>query len=196
MGSRSNGSRANSSRWNKSWGGKCSWGGKWRAGVVGGACVIAVSLATGPLAIAQQAVGPDAVDSGLTESAEVEPGAIGRTVEAMNPVNWNWPSFKPPQWKMPQLLPAREDRERIVKKNDSLWSDVATTTQQSWNKTKQVLHPRKLNPMNWWSAPSEPSRPVAPKSPGFFGSLFGPADQPEERVADVTDFLGQDRPDR
>ncbi len=196
MGSRSNGSRTNSSRLNKSWGGKWSRGETWRAAVTAGACVVAVSLATGPLAIAQAPGGAEAVNAGLADSDAVEPGPIARTVGAMNPANWNWPSFKPPQLKMPQLLPAREDRERIVEKNDSLWDDVATTSQRSWNKTKEVLHPRKLNPMTWWSAPDEPSQPVAQKSPGFFGSLFGPADQPEERVADVTDFLGQDRPDR
>lgn len=123
-----------------------------------------------------------------------EPGPIGRAVETINPVNWNWPTFNPPPWKMPQLLPAREDTERIVKKKNSLWDDVSSTTQKSWQKTKEVLHPQNLNPMNWWASPAESTRPNTTESPGFFGSLFQPAQEPEARVATVTDFLGQERP--
>ncbi len=130
------------------------------------------------------------------EPAPMEPGPIGRTMEAVNPANWNWPTFNPPQWNLPKLLPAPEDKERIVQKKNSLWDDVSATSHKSWQKTKEVLHPQKLNPMNWWSAPAAapPSRDSG--SPGFFGSLFQPNPEPEARVADVSEFLEQDRVNR
>lgn len=127
-------------------------------------------------------------------------GPIGQAVETLNPLNWNWPTFSPPQLRVPQLLPAREEQQRIVEKKNSLWDDVSGTTRRSWQRTKEALSPQKWNPMNWWTPadpgrPPETRRPAGQESPGFFGSLFRPS-EPEARVANVTDFLGQERPNR
>lgn len=125
---------------------------------------------------------------------------VGQFFQAANPMNWPWPKFKAPAWKMPQfgqMMPSSSDQQRIVKKKDSLFSDVGTTAKKSWNKTKEVFSPQNLNPMRLVSSPKSTTDQEAEKpqseSPGFFGSLFqSPA--PSERVANVNDFLNQDRP--
>jgi len=122
-------------------------------------------------------------------------GTPSSPVNVLNPLTWNWPQWKAPELKMPRwrsVLPSRNDKDRIVKKKDSLFDDVAGTAQKSWAKTKEVLHPRNLNPMNLFRGDDSPR---GSRSPGFFGSLFQPQ-EPPDRVAGVTEYLSRPRPGR
>ena len=79
------------------------------------------------------------------ERAEATP--TGSMASGLNPLNWEMP-----QWKMPnfrEMLPAPEEKARIKKKKDGLFDEVTQTASRSWNRTKEVLNPQKLNPANF-----------------------------------------------
>jgi hypothetical protein len=128
-----------------------------------------------------------------TADRPVEPSPVQRVSRTLNPANWRMPSFL----KMPDfrgMLPAKEDQTRIRKKKNSLVDDVSKTASQSWQRTKQTLSPKNLNPIRFMPASTKSARPAKPAdSPGFFGSMFSSPREPS-RPTTVTDFLGQEKP--
>ncbi|TWU21023.1 hypothetical protein Pla52o_40550 [Novipirellula galeiformis] len=109
---------------------------------------------------------------------------MGEFFSGLNPMNWKMPNFK-------SVLPGQDETARIKEKKDGLVSDVSATASRSWQRTKEVLDPRRLSPSNWLPAQSESPQS---ESPGFFSSLFGgkaEAEADSERVATVGDFLAQ-----
>ena len=157
------------------------------------ATVIAVTVLWTTNSIEAQQPAEPSGQATATQSAETPDAS-----PTLNPLNWNLPSFKTPQWKMPNfgsLLPAPEDKERIIKKKDNLFTDISSTAKSSWQRTKEALDPQKLNPMKMFATSDSPETSAESERPGFFRSLFA-APEPEERVANVNDFLGQDRPMR
>lgn len=128
-----------------------------------------------------------------------EPGAFSKMAQTLNPANWKMPSMpKAPGFRMPGFLVPNADQERIVERKNGLMTDVKTTASKSWQRTKEAFNPARLNPMNMFAgAGTGPTPPAQSDSPGFFSSMFGApkaATGPEERVANVNDFLGQQRP--
>ncbi len=106
----------------------------------------------------------------------------------LNPMNWKMPSFH-----MPEFLVPNDDQERIVQRKNTLVGDIKSTSSKSWQRTKAIFNPARLNPMNMFAGPTPP--PGHQKKPGFFSSLLSPSTpEPEERVATVNQFLNQDRP--
>ncbi|WP_442505972.1 hypothetical protein SH528x_004791 [Novipirellula sp. SH528] len=104
---------------------------------------------------------------------------MGEFVSGLNPMNWKMPNFK-------SMLPGQDDTVRIKQKKDGLVSDVTQTASRSWQKTKEVLNPRRLLPA--------PSATPKDDSPGFFASMFGAksaAETETDKVATVSDFLAQ-----
>lgn len=124
----------------------------------------------------------------------VEPSPMGKMVSGLNPMNWKMPKLKMPSFK--EMLPGQEEKARITKKKDGLFSEVGKTASNSWSRTKAALNPQKLNPVNFFTAsartPSEPE--PEKKKPGFFHSLFNPGAAEAQDDATVTDFLSQSRP--
>ncbi|MFG0290249.1 MAG: hypothetical protein ACF8CQ_18870 [Rhodopirellula sp. JB044] len=113
-----------------------------------------------------------------------QPSAMSK----LNPMNWKVPSFR-----LPNFLVHNDDQERIVERKNGLVSDVKSTASRSWQRTKETFNPARLNPMNLFAGTSTDS--TTEKKPGFFSSLLSPAPaEPEERVATVNDWLGQERP--
>lgn len=126
---------------------------------------------------------------------DAEPGVFTKAAQTLNPTNWKMPSA--PKFRLPAFLVPNEDQDRIVQRKDSLFTDVKTTASKSWQRTKETFNPARLNPMNMFAGNTTAPKTAEPESPGFFGSLFGApkaASGPEERVANVNDFLGLDRP--
>ena len=115
----------------------------------------------------------------------------------LNPANWKMPSFKMPEMKMPSfksMLPQSEEKQRIVKKKDSFFSEIGQTASNSWTRTKEVFNPQKLNPTRFFTASSRtPSKPEPEAKPGFFSSLFSPGKTSADKSS-ATDFLKQQRP--
>jgi len=105
--------------------------------------------------------------------------------QKINPANWKMPSFR-----LPNFLVRHDEQERIVERKDGLVSDIKGTASRSWQRTKKTFNPARLNPMNLFAGPT--TGPDQEKKPGFFSSLLTPP-QPEERVATVNEWLGQDR---
>lgn len=129
-----------------------------------------------------------------TASADttVEPSPLGQVVNGLNPANW-----KMPEWKMPSLkglLPNQEEKARITKKKDGLFSEVGKTVSNRWAKTKETFSPDKLNPVNFFQASARTNVTPAKKEPGFFSSLFSPGQEDVKSDTTVSDFLGQSRP--
>lgn len=134
------------------------------------------------------------LSTAVAQTETTDPTPIGRMAAGLNPMNW-----KMPEWKMPnfrQILPAQDEKARIKKKKDGLLEEVTQTASKSWNRTKEVLSPQKLNPVNFFSASARmPSSDRTEKAePGFFRSLFTPAAPPADNNSTVTDFLRQSRP--
>ena len=124
-----------------------------------------------------------------TASADtlVEPSPMGRLVSGLNPANWTMPNFR-------SILPGQEEKARIKKKKDGLFTEVSGTAANSWAKTKEIFNPQKLNPARMFPASARtPSSREDSKEPGFFQSLFSPQ-PPEREVTTVNDFLKQSRP--
>lgn len=131
---------------------------------------------------------------GPSASAQEAKGPISGIAEKLNPMNWKMPSMKPPGFRLPNFLVANEDQDRIVQRKNGLMDDMKGTASKSWQRTKEVFNPARLNPMNMFAGGA--NKPAGEKSPGFFSSLLGgqSTSQPEERVASVNEFLGQQRP--
>jgi hypothetical protein len=109
-------------------------------------------------------------------------------VQKLNPMNWRIPSFR-----LPNFMVAHDEQERIVERKNGLVTDVKSTASRSWTRTKQVFNPARLNPMNLFAGSATPDS--GEKKPGFFSSMFAaPPAEPEERVATVNEWLGQERP--
>ncbi|QDT03135.1 hypothetical protein K227x_15160 [Rubripirellula lacrimiformis] len=106
----------------------------------------------------------------------------------LNPANWTMPNFK-------EMLPGQQEKARIVEKKDGLFTEVKQTATRSWTKTKEIFNPQKLNPVNYLPASSKtPSSSTEETKPGFFRSLFMPAEPVAEPTPTVQDFLKQSRP--
>lgn len=122
----------------------------------------------------------------------VEPSPMARMVSGMNPANWTMPEWKMPNFR--SILPGQDEKTRIKKKKDGLFSEVSTTASNSWTKTKQVLNPQKLNPARMFTTGAKtPAVKSQPAKPGFFRSLFTP-DPPDKEVKSVSDWMRQSRP--
>ncbi|GAA4470089.1 hypothetical protein [Novipirellula rosea] len=110
---------------------------------------------------------------------------MGEFMSGLNPMNWKMPNFK-------SLLPGQDETARIKQKKEGLVSEVTQSASRSWQRTKEVLDPRRLMPA--------PSTTPKDDSPGFFASMFGGAKSAEEieaeRVATVSDFLAQPKLNR
>jgi len=119
------------------------------------------------------------------------PGTAKTVASKLNPMNWTMPKAK---FRLPSFLVPHNDQNRIVERKDGLVSDVKKTAASSWQRTKEIFNPARLNPMRLFTAPApEPSRT---ESPGFFKGLLSPAaSEPEERIANVNDFLSLERPE-
>lgn len=129
-------------------------------------------------------VGFSLTNVGSVAAQGSEPSAF----QKLNPMNWKVPSFR-----LPNFLVGHDDQDRIVERKNGLVTDVKTTASRSWQKTKETFNPARLNPMNLFA--SSATEPATEKKPGFFSSLLSPAaPEPEERVATVNDWLGQERP--
>lgn len=127
--------------------------------------------------------------SGQPASAQ-EPGPVSKVAEKLNPVNWKLPTFRLPNFLVPQ-----DEQSRIVQRKDGLVQDIKGTASRSWQRTKETFNPARLNPMNLFAGAAGPSNTTDEKKPGFFSSLLSPPEsQPAERVATVNEFLGQSRP--
>ena len=114
---------------------------------------------------------------------------MGRVVHGLNPMNWKMP--KVPTFQ--QVMPSKEDKTRITKKKNNLMTDMKQTASKSWNKTKDVLNPKRLLPTNLFAAKPEATQPQRDvKQVGFFESLLRP--QPPQKTDSVNDFLKQKRP--
>ena len=104
----------------------------------------------------------------------------------LNPANWKMPNFR-------TLLPGQDEKARITKKKDGLVSEVSQTASNSWNKTKQMFSPERMNPARMFTASARtPSTKEKSDKPGFFRSLFAPPEP--EPSSTVTEFLRQSRP--
>ncbi len=127
------------------------------------------------------------LSTATAQTKTTDPTPIGRMVSGLNPMNWKMPNFR-------EMLPGQEEKTRIKKKKDGLFDEVTQTASRSWNRTKEVLNPQKLNPVNFFQTSARtPSTQTEKAEPGFFRSLFTPAEEPDDN-ATVTDFLRQSRP--
>lgn len=110
----------------------------------------------------------------------------------LNPANWKMPSFKMPS--LEGMLPQAEEKQRIVKKKDSFFSEIGKTVSNSWNRTKEAFNPQKLNPTRFLTASSRtPSKQASESKPGFFSSLFSSGKEDHSKSSTL-DFLKRDRP--
>lgn len=117
-----------------------------------------------------------------------EPAPMG----PLNPMNWKMPELKMPSFK--SILPGAEEKTRIKKKKDGLFSEVTQSATNSWNRTKEVFNPQKLNPTRFFTASSKTqSKNTGQTKPNFFQSLLSPAQPEVNEPSSVTDFLRQDR---
>lgn len=117
----------------------------------------------------------------------IGPSPMQRMVSGMNPANWTMPQWRMPDFK--SVLPGQDEKARIKKKKDGLFTEVGETASNSWTKTKQVLNPARMFP----ASSRSPAKATKEEKPGFFRWLFTP--EPEEKeVSTVTDFLRQSRP--
>ncbi|TWT89185.1 hypothetical protein [Neorhodopirellula pilleata] len=124
-------------------------------------------------------------------SAQQQPSALSKVAQKINPVNWKMPSLR-----LPNFLVPNTEQDRIVQRKNGLVQDVKETSAKSWQRTKQIFNPARLNPMNLLAGPNgADTTPKDPDKPGFFSSLLSPGPaEPTERVATVNEFLGQERP--
>lgn len=130
-----------------------------------------------------------------TAQSSSQPGPVGSMFQKMNPMNWKMPAMKAPSFRLPNFMVQQNDQERIVERKNTLVTDVKSTASRSWQRTKETLNPARLNPMNLFAGPSTNAPPPRnDSSPGFFKSMFTSPPEPEERVANVNDFLNQQRP--
>jgi hypothetical protein len=101
--------------------------------------------------------------------------------------DWMAP-LNPMTWSMPKM-PWSSEPARIKKKSPSTMSKVTQSTKEGWSKTTHALNPARL--FNSDSPPKPAPKPMSnQKETGFFGSLFGPKEEPKE-IRTVNDFLNQ-----
>ncbi|MCM2370046.1 hypothetical protein [Aporhodopirellula aestuarii] len=130
------------------------------------------------------ALGISLINVGPASAQDSQPSGF----QKLNPMNWRMPSFR-----LPNFLVPNSDQERIVERKEGLVSDIKGTASRSWQRTKETFNPARLNPMNMFAGASDTAE--TKKEPGFFSSLLSPAPrEPEERVATVNDWLDQERP--
>ncbi|TWT68444.1 hypothetical protein Pan14r_06890 [Crateriforma conspicua] len=153
-------------------------------------CIAIAALAFGICVNATVANAQESSSVFSGDSATAPAPTFGEMASKMNPMNWQMPKFKMPSFS--GVMPGQEDKDRIIKKKDSLFSDVGATAKRSWTRTKEVLNPARLNPMNMFAGNASKPVTTETKKPGFFGSLFAQP-EPEEKVATVGEFLSQDR---
>ncbi|MEO9930663.1 hypothetical protein [Rhodopirellula bahusiensis] len=144
-------------------------------------------------------VGSQCMAATSVSAQGAEPGAFSKMAQTLNPANWKMPSMpKTPSFRMPTFLVPNADQDRIVERKDGLMTDVKNTASASWQRTKETFNPARLNPMNMFAGAGTEKAPASESdSPGFFSSMFGApkaATGPEERVANVNDFLDLQRP--
>jgi hypothetical protein len=119
------------------------------------------------------------------------PSPASRLVQNLNPANWTMPQWKMPDFK--SLLPGQQEKTRIKKKKEGLFTEIGDTASNSWAKTKEMFNPQKLSPARMFPASARTPSQSEPSKPGFFKSLFTP-EPPKKEVETVTDFLRQSRP--
>lgn len=118
------------------------------------------------------------------------PGPVSTVAKKINPANWKLPSFRLPNFLVPQ-----DEQSRIVQRKDGLVEDIKGTASRSWQRTKATFNPARLNPMNLFAGAAGAGNATDEKKPGFFSSLLSPPEsRPSERVATVNEYLGQPRP--
>ena len=115
---------------------------------------------------------------------------VGRMMKGLNPANWKMPTMK-------TFLPAKEDKDRIIKRKDGLMTDVKQTAARSWTKTKETLNPMRLIPTGLFAgsgaSTERASEPV--QKAGFFNSLMGNNQADVQQTSTtVNDFLRQNKP--
>lgn len=133
-----------------------------------------------------------------TASAQEPTNPFAKMAQGLNPANWKAPSMpKAPKFRLPSFLVPQDEQNRIVERKDGLMTDVKNTASRSWQRTKETFNPAKLNPMNMFAGMSGPPKEKS-SSPGFFSNMFGGGAAanpgPEERVANVNDYLSLPRP--
>ena len=132
---------------------------------------------------------------------------VGKMAQSLNPQNWQMPKFKMPKFKMPEMktpmlkriLPGADEKDRIVKRKNSLVSEVKQTAHRSWTKTKEMLNPMRLIPASFLAPADESVKPAEKSSAmnGFFGNVLNrPEPAKKNDDATVTDFLRQTKPIR
>ena len=137
---------------------------------------------------------------------------IGKMFQSMNPQNWKMPEMKMPKMRMPKMrmpsfgniMPGKAEKDRIVKRKDSLVTEVKQTAHRSWTKTKQTLNPKRLIPAAFLADDNDRQSPVRQSSggtlDGFFGNIMSPpepfGDEESKSNSTVTDFLRQNKPMR
>ncbi len=152
------------------------------------------SLIAVALVVALAAESAPAQESGSfsdrTTSNTLGQTPIGRVVCGLNPMNWKMPKMPTFQ----QVMPSTDEKTRIKKKKNSLVTEVSETANRSWNKTKQVLNPKRLLPSNLFAPKPETPQPPEVKQVGFFESLLNPSLKKPQQNDSVNDFLKQDKP--
>ncbi|QDT08685.1 hypothetical protein [Planctomycetes bacterium K23_9] len=122
---------------------------------------------------------------------------VGRMMQGLNPANWKMPGLT-------TFMPAKEDKDRIIKRKDGLVSDVKETATRSWTKTKETLNPMRLLPTSLFGSTATPASTTADapagtpiQKAGFFSSLMGNSEKEVQQTSSsVDDFLRQNKPVR
>ena len=144
----------------------------------------AMALAIAMVVVAANVHAQDASSKTMAKpAASSSPPAAGGM---LNPANWKLPSWR-------SILPQQEEQQRVVAKKDSLFTEVKTTMSNSWQRTKSVFNPAKLNPMRSIPASSRTPSATPAAKPNFFQSLFSAPEPEPQKFESVGDFLKQDR---
>ena len=120
------------------------------------------------------------------------PGPFGQMMNGLNPANWKLPQMKMPKMQMPkfgQMLPNKQEKQRVIQKKNNLVDEVSQTAKNSWKRTRETL-----NPMKYLPAGFKQNRTPKPKTKqgGFFQGLFGPR-EPAPKPASPSEFLSQEK---
>ena len=107
----------------------------------------------------------------------------------------NWKMPKVPMPKFSNMLPSKQEKERVIKKKDGLVAETTQTAKNTWNRTKNALNPMQFMPAGFKSNQTkQPAPSTKKKEGGFFNGLFSPF-PPEDKAAKptVNEFLKQPR---
>lgn len=123
------------------------------------------------------------------------PGPFGQMMNGLNPANWKLPQMQMPKMKMPQMpkfgqmLPNKQEKQRVIEKKNNFVSEVSQTAKNSWKRTRETL-----NPMKYIPAGFKQNRTPKPKTNqgGFFQGLFGPREQTPTKPSSPSEFLRQE----